>query len=109
MTTNMLLLDAVTLAGPQTKSGTFDRTKAPAGFYSFPTWKRTIQARRAESDRALDSPVRRTPVPVDNILAVLQPGPQNLAHLAGVAEVREKAKPGEEAVGVAGRILEALQ
>jgi hypothetical protein len=93
-------------------------------------WKHTIQAKQAEHDRALQSGDRRTATrlegwgrkqqelvhrqlagkaPLDNILAVLQPRLQDLAHCAGVAEIREKAKPDEEAVDVTDRILEVLK
>lgn len=36
------------------------------------------------------------PITFDNILAILQPQPRNLAHPAGVVGTGEKGGPGEE-------------
>lgn len=126
MRTIALLLAAATLAGAQTKVGTFDRTKVLVAFY------RSTQAKQAERDRALQSGDHRTAArlerwgrdqqelahrrlvgkaPLDNILAVLQPRLQKFARSAGVAEISEKAKakPGEEPVDITDRILEVLK
>jgi hypothetical protein len=130
MRTIALLLAATALAGAQTTVGTFDRTRVLVAFHRSTTWKETLQAKKAERDRALQSGDRRAAVrlerwgrdqqelahrqlerkgPLDNIFAVLQPRLQKLSHSAGVAEIREKAKPGEEAVDVTDRVLEVLK
>ena len=119
MRTITLLLAAATLAGAQTKVGTLDRTKVLVAFYRSTTWKQTLQTGDRRTATRLERWGREQQelahrqlagkAPLDNILAVLQPRLQNLAHSAWVAEIREKAKPGEEAVDVTDRILEVLK